>query len=71
LVDIQKQVEPRFTAFGNKMEALGDSSDFKSLKEDASSLIGFINTKTDEMLAIKTPKGERILETHSLISLSL
>jgi hypothetical protein len=57
LVEIQKQVEPKFTAFGNKMEAIGDSSNFKDLKSDAVSLISFIDTKTNEMMELKTPKG--------------
>ncbi|MEI7471580.1 MAG: hypothetical protein WCJ85_04935 [Chitinophagaceae bacterium] len=57
LVDIQKQVEPRFTAFGNKMEAIGDSSNFKDLEKEASSLIVFIDEKTNQMMELKTPKG--------------
>lgn len=57
LVDIQKQVEPRFTAFGNKMEAIGDSSNFKDLEKEASSLIVFIDEKTNQMTELKTPKG--------------
>ncbi len=57
LVEIQKQVEPKFTAFGNKMEAIGDSSNFKDLKSDAIGLISFIDAKTNEMMELKTPKG--------------
>jgi outer membrane murein-binding lipoprotein Lpp len=56
LVEAQKSLEPKFTAFGNKMSAVQEDK-IADLTPDAKLLIEDVNKKVAEINALEAPKG--------------
>lgn len=56
LVEIQKRLEPKFTAFGNKMAAVEEGK-IGDLAPDAKALIADVDKQVSEINALEMPKG--------------
>jgi hypothetical protein len=56
LVEAQKSLEPKFTAFGNKMSSVQEDK-IADLAPDAKLLIEDVNKKVAEINAMEAPKG--------------
>lgn len=57
MVEKQKALEPKVTALGKKMEALGDSGDFKLVAADAKLLIEGLDKDIADIKALEAPKN--------------
>jgi hypothetical protein len=61
LVEVQKSLEPKILAFGNKMEALGENGGIKSMAMDAKLLIEDLDKGIVKIKALEAPKnGEEL-----------
>lgn len=57
MVEVQKSLEPKIVAFGNKMQMIGENGDIKTIAGDAKALIEVLDKEIAKVKALEAPKN--------------
>jgi hypothetical protein len=57
MIEVQQSLQPQILAFGNKMEAIGEEGDIKTMAPDAKLLIESLDKGIAKIKALEAPKN--------------